>query len=284
MMKAEVVWKAKAQLGEGPFWDEDKEELLWVDIDGCKLNTYSPASEENTQLSFGQKVTAVVKRKKGGLLLAMTDGIYTFEADRLEKVASPEKTVPYHRFNDGKCDPAGRFWAGTMVTEGQTKDAALYRVDTDLTCEKVLGDIQISNGLAWDVSHQRMYYIDTKTQQVVSYDYNLETGEITNKDVVYTFPETDGHPDGMTIDEDGMLWVAMYNGWQVIQINPLTKEKLAAIEVGAKCVTSCAFGGEDYQTLFITSASSGDEADPLGGSLFAVKTNSKGFKPDEFKG
>ena len=283
-MKAELIWKAKAQLGEGPFWDEAKSKLHWVDIDGCKLNTYSPGNEENTQLSFGQKVTAVVKCKKGGFLLAMTDGVYHFEADRLEKIASPEKQVSYHRFNDGKCDPAGRFWAGTMVTEGDKRDAALYRIDTDHSCEKVIGDVGISNGLAWDMELKRMYYIDTKTQQVVSYDYQIETGEISNKQVVYTFDVSDGHPDGMTIDQEGMLWVAMYNGWQVIQLNPKTNEKMVTVEVGAKCVTSCAFGGEDYQTLFITTASSGSDDDPLGGSLFSVETNSKGAKPDEYAG
>ncbi|MCM2675351.1 SMP-30/gluconolactonase/LRE family protein [Alkalicoccobacillus plakortidis] len=283
-MKAEIVWNTKAQLGEGPFWDEKKQVLHWVDIDGCKLNTYSPKENENKQLSFGQQVTAVVKRKKGGFVLAMRDGMYLFDADRLEKVASPEKEVSHHRFNDGKCDPAGRFWAGTMVTEGQEKDAALYRLNTDYSCQKVIGDVQISNGLAWDLSHELMYYIDTLTQQVVSYHYNLDSGEITNRDVVYTFEETDGFPDGMTIDQEGMLWVAMYNGWQVIQLNPFTKEKIAAVQVDAKCVTSCAFGGEDYQTLYITSASSGDEKDKHGGALFAVKTKSKGIKPDEFAG
>ena len=283
-MKAEIVWNTKAQLGEGPFWDEKKQVLHWVDIDGCKLNTYSPKENENKQLSFGQQVTAVVKRKKGGFVLAMRDGMYLFDADRLEKIASPEKEVSHHRFNDGKCDPAGRFWAGTMVTEGQEKDAALYRLNTDYSCQKVIGDVQISNGLAWDLSHELMYYIDTLTQQVVSYHYNLDSGEITNRDVVYTFEETDGFPDGMTIDQEGMLWVAMYNGWQVIQLNPFTKEKIAAVQVDAKCVTSCAFGGEDYQTLYITSASSGDENDKHGGALFAVKIKSKGIKPDEFAG
>lgn len=284
MMKAEVVWKAKAKLGEGPYWDETHSKLLWVDIDGCKLNTYSPANEENTQLAFGQKVTAVVKRKKGGHLLAMTDGVYIFEGDRLEKIASPEKVVSYQRFNDGKCDPAGRFWAGTMVTDGDAKDAALYRIDTDQSCQKMIDGVQISNGLAWDMNRQVMYYIDTKTQQVVSYQYNLDSGDIQNKETVYTFSPEDGHPDGMTIDQDGMLWVAMYNGWQVIQINPVSKEKIDRVEVDAKCVTSCAFGGEDYQTLYITSASSDDEEDVLGGSLFAVRTSSKGMKPDEYAG
>ncbi|MDQ0208185.1 SMP-30/gluconolactonase/LRE family protein [Alkalicoccobacillus murimartini] len=283
-MKAEVVWKTRAQLGEGPFWDEKEQVLHWVDIDGCKLNTYSPSLNENKQLSFGQQVTAVVKRKKGGFVLAMKDGVYLFEGDRLEKVASPEKEVSHHRFNDGKCDPAGRLWAGTMVTKGQHKDAALYRIDTDLSCEKVISDVQISNGLAWDMSQQLMYYIDTKTQQVVSYQYDIDSGEIQHKEVVYTFDDRDGHPDGMTIDRDGMLWVAMYNGWQVIQLNPRTKEKVNSVEVNAKCVTSCAFGGDDYRTLFITSASSDDEQDEFGGALFAVETDSQGMKPDEFAG
>lgn len=283
-MKAEVIWKSKAMLGEGPFWDEKQQVLHWVDIDGCKLNTYSPNEKENTQLSFGQKVTAVVKRKKGGYILAMTDGLYLFDADRLEKVASPEKIVPYHRFNDGKCDPAGRLWAGTMVMEGSEKDAALYRLHTDYSCEKVIEGVQISNGLAWDTKNSRMYYIDTPTQQVVSYQYDQESGEIDGKKVVYTFPKSEGSPDGMTIDQDGMLWVAMYNGWQVIQLNPYTEEIIQRVEVGAKCVTSCAFGGEDYQTLYITTASSNDENDPQGGNLFAVHTKSKGYKPDEFAG
>ncbi|MEK4565973.1 SMP-30/gluconolactonase/LRE family protein [Alkalihalobacillus sp. FSL R5-0424] len=283
-MKAEIIWNSKAKLGEGPFWDEKQHVLYWVDIDGCKLNTYSPIEKENKQLSFGQKVTAVVKRKKGGYILAMTDGLYLFDADRLEKVASPEKVVPNHRFNDGKCDPAGRFWAGTMVMEGPEKDAALYRLNTDYTCEIVIDHVQISNGLAWDTKHSRMYYIDTPTQQIVSYHYDVESGEIHGKEMVYTFPKSEGSPDGMTIDQDGMLWVAMYNGWQVIQVNPFTKETIQSVEVGAKCVTSCAFGGEDYQTLYITTASSDDENDPHGGALFAVDTQSKGFKPNEFAG
>lgn len=274
---------ARATLGEGPCWDENSQSLYWVDIVKNCLHIYDPIKKENQTVSFDDHVCAVSKKKNGELLLALKDGIYSYhlQSKELALVAQPENLSVDNRFNDGKCDPQGRFWAGTMNMNGKKNQGELYCLHKDGKLTMVFDGVSISNGLAWDVKDNKMFYIDTPTQQVVSFDFDPSTGEIDHKTVVYTFKEEDGSPDGMTIDSDGMLWVALWGGGRVARINPSTKEWVSSVQVPASLVTSCVFGGENLQTLYMTTARIGLteeelKTQPLAGGLFSIQLDVKG--------
>ncbi|PYZ91980.1 SMP-30/gluconolaconase/LRE domain protein [Salipaludibacillus keqinensis] len=291
MFKPELVLDAKATLGEGPFWDEINNKLIWVDIDGRTVNEYDPQSRVNNSYSMEQKVGAAVLKESEGMLLAMENGFYSYnpENDRLEAIYDPESHISTNRFNDGKCDPKGRFWAGTMVLEGEKGEGNLYRMDLDLSVHVVQTDVTVSNGMAWNIDKEKMYYIDTETKKIKSYDFDMETGEIANEQVVVTIPDGEGSPDGMTIDEEGMLWVAFFGGWKVTRFNPETGEELSVIPVPAAQVTSCTFGGEDLNELYITTARAGLSNEdlkeqPHAGGIFSVKLDVSGAPSYRFRG
>ncbi|MFW5986187.1 MAG: SMP-30/gluconolactonase/LRE family protein [Halanaerobiales bacterium] len=289
--KARLVLDERAILGEGPSWDEKTERLFWVDISGEKVHIYNPADNSNETIELERPVGAVVPREEGGAVVALGDGFYflNLETGETENIVRVEENEPDTRFNDGKCDPAGRFWAGTMVTGGDKPIGNLYCLDTDLTVRKMVENVTISNGLAWSPDNTTMYYIDTPTGQVVAYDYDLESGAIDNKRVVVSIPENSGNPDGMNIDAQGMIWVAHWQGYQVSRWNPETGEKLAEIKLPVERVTSCCFAGKELTDLYITTAKAGLkkeelEKQPNAGSLFKVNTGIKGSKTYQFKG
>lgn len=282
-----LVIDAKAALGEGPCWDDTNNVLYWVDIMGKNLHKYDPATDTNETYHIGQLIGAAVPSKSGGLVLALENGFYKFypDSEELKPITDPESHLPNNRFNDGKCDKAGRFWAGTMPMSGGGKVGALYCLDTDYEVKTVLKDVSLSNGIAWTPDHRTMYYIDTPTREVAAFDYDVETGSLSNKRVVITFTEDRGNPDGMTIDEEGMLWIAEWGGYQVGRWDPNTGKLLEALPIPAAQVTSCAFGGENLDTLYITTAAIGQENkpdQPFAGGLFSIKMNVKGTKTYAF--
>ncbi|NEU30421.1 SMP-30/gluconolactonase/LRE family protein [bacterium LRH843] len=290
-VKAELVIDAKATLGEGPCWDSEKHLLYWVDIIEKKVHIHNPKTKSNQSIDVAHLPGAAVVRDSGGLVLATQNGFYTLDekTKELTLIEDPESDRPHNRFNDGKCDPAGRFWAGTMEVVEKEPTGSLYVLDTDLTVKKVLSDITISNGLAWSSDNKTMYYIDSPTKQVAAFDYDLESGQLSNKRIVVTIPEGEGIPDGMTIDAEDMLWVAQWGGYKVSKWNPQTGEKIGEVSVPAKQVTSCVFAGEQLDELYITSARRGlDEEEletyPQSGGVFRVKTDVKGGKTFSFKG
>jgi len=291
MKQAELIVDAKAALGEGPCWNSETKKLIWVDINGYSVHLFDPATGESECHDIGQYVGAAVVRENGGLLLALYHGFYFYdlETKQLTVVEDPEADLSTNRFNDGKCAPKGRFWAGTMVLEGDIGDASLYRMDHDLNVKRMLTNVTISNGMAWDIDKKLMYYIDTETKKIRSYDFDMNTGEMGNEQTVITISDGMGSPDGMTIDEEGMLWVAFFRGWKVIRFDPETGEKLTEIPVPASQVTSCAFGGEQRDELYITTARIGLtdeelETQPHAGGLFRVKMDIKGAPSYLFKG
>lgn len=276
-----LILDQKAKLGEGALWDIENQRLLWVDIESGILNIFHPVQNENREVPVEQKIGTVVPLDGENAVVALEDGIYTLnlETEELTYKASPEDTSLNNRFNDGKCDPAGRFWVGTI--SGSKKNGGLYRVDPDFSYEKMIDSVQVSNGIVWSPDNKFMYYIDTPTREVVKYDYNNETGEISNPRAAISIHDTLGYPDGSTLDAEGKLWIAMWGGHAVTRWDPETGELLETIEVPAKNITSVAFGGEDLSTLYITTASVGmnDEERskyPHAGGLFAVKPGVKG--------
>jgi sugar lactone lactonase YvrE len=286
-----LVVDVKATLGEGPCWDAVNKVFYWVDIEQMKLHIHDPKTQSNRFIQFSQKVGAAVPRASGGVILAMQNGFHSLdlETNALTAIFDPEAEVANNRFNDGKCDAAGRFWAGTMDMDDDPERGAFYYLDKDLTCHKAVDHITTSNGIAWSSDNQIMYYIDSPTCKVVAFDYDLTTGAVSNRRTVITIPENGGLPDGMTSDEEGMLWVAQWDGWQVSRWNPHTGELLEVIRVPVAKVTSCSFGGEDLDILYITTASinigpEGDPEQPLAGSVFAIKTKVKGAPTFAFAG
>ncbi len=288
----ELVLNHSCLLGEGPVWDAANNSIYWVDILPGDIHRYSLADNKHTIFNVGQMVGAVALRKKGGLITAMQNGFafVDFDNKTVEPIADPEAGLPGNRFNDGKCDPAGRFWAGTMPLNEKEPTGSLYMLDTNLDVTLKVPNVTISNGLAWSSDGSVMYYIDTPTRYIVAYDFDITTGDISNKRIAVDVHHEKGYPDGMTIDTDGMLWVAYYGGWEIVQYNPRTGEALQHIAFPVANVTCCTFGGPSLTDMYVTTAKKElieDEKNkqPLAGCLFVIKNiGSKGLPPFQFAG
>ena len=286
-----VMVDIRAQVGEGALWDEQAQVLYWVDIMSSALFVYDPATGQNRTYDVGQHVGTVVLRESGGVLLALANGFATYdlESGQLNILSDPESHLPGNRFNDGKCDPGGRFWAGSMAYENQSDQGGLYRMDADFSVHRMLGGIGISNGIVWSYDKHTMYYIDSTAHTVRAFDYDNANGDISNERVVVSVPEEMGLPDGMAIDSTGMLWVAHFGGSRVRCWDPFTGQVIDEVVLPVTQITSCAFGGEKLDTLFITSAAIGlDDAalveQPLAGSLFAINPGVTGALTYRFAG
>jgi sugar lactone lactonase YvrE len=285
-MKAALILHIPGtRLGEGPVWDHRSRQLWWVDILNGRIHAFDPARRQDRTYEIGQFVGALALRQEGGLLLALQSGFAFYDpaTEQLTPIADPEVDRPGNRFNDGKCDPAGRFWAGTMDHAEQAASGSLYCLDPDgMTVSRHLEDIRISNGLAWTKAGDRLYYIDSPTHKVQAFHYDINSGAIEYDRDVLTFDPGYGYPDGMCIDEEDQLWIAFWDGAKVRRFDPDRGRQTWQIDVPARRPTSCCFGGNNLETLFITSAAK--EGDPLGGGLFAVKPGLRGVETALFEG
>jgi sugar lactone lactonase YvrE len=281
-MKTELLLDAKATLGEGPAWDAKTQTLYWVDILEKKIYA---GTEILAQLD--DFIGCLAPCKNGNLILGRRASFIDLEVATLrETVLATLTESPSNRINDGKCDPAGRFLAGTMDMNETEASGSLYAFDGRQT-KSLISGVTISNGLAWSPDHKIFYYIDTPTREVRAFDYDLSTGEIANSRVAIYVPETMGWPDGMTSDVEGNLWIALWGGAQVTRWNPNTGQLLESISVPALQTSSCVFGGKDRNELYVTSARKGmSKADlikyPLSGGLFRVATKIEGIPTFEF--
>lgn len=288
---ADCVLDGKATLAEGPCWLEAEQALLWVDIEGSRIGLFEPATGDNREWPTPCHVGVVVPTTRGDWLAATQQGFFRFDPQtgELEPLVDPESDLPGNRFNDGKCDPQGRFWAGSIAYDRTPGAASLYCLDRDLQVRKMLADVSTSNGLTWSLDGTTFYYIDTPTRRVDAFDFAVESGEISQRRTVISIPEEMGKPDGMTIDRDGMLWVALWGGSCVSRWDPRTGTLLGKVHVAAERVSSCCFGGPDYRQLYITTARSGLspealESQPLAGGLFCVELEHQGLAPTPFAG
>lgn len=286
-MKATLFLDAKATLAEGPLWHPVEQQLYWVDIEGKTLHLYNPATHTDKSIAVHQRVGTVVPVHGGGAIVALQNGLHKIDVHNgeLEFMINP---LPHDiRFNDGKCDPAGRFWVGTMALDERDGAAVLYRFDGDKKLHLMFDGASISNGIVWNSSRTKMYYVDSPTRQVVCFDYNNDTGAISNKRVAVEI-NIDGFPDGMAIDAEDKLWTALWGGHAVARWDPETGELLQKITVDAPHVSACAFGGPDLKTLYITTARKGLNAEqleqyPLSGGLFHAIPGVKGVPAAFYK-
>jgi len=288
-MKLELLVDAKNTLGEGPAWDAKTNTLYWVDILEKRLHSHD--GKKGYVIPLNDYVGCVAPCKDGKLILALRFGFWTLDltAAKLTEIAVPRGEPSTNRFNDGKCDPFGRLLAGTMDMAERESNGSLYSLSPDKQITKLLGGIRISNGLAWSPDYRTLYYIDTPTREVKSFDYDLQTGQINNMRAAFSVPEELGAPDGMTSDTEGNLWIAMWGGAQVTRWDPNQARLLEQVEVPAQNVTSCVFGGKDMTELYITSARTGMDKDalihfPKSGGLFKLQTNVRGMSTFEFGG
>lgn len=287
----ELIFDAKATLGEGAIWDHRRRLLYWVDILGRTVHVFDPTTGTDRAVDVGQFVGTVVPRQHGDVMVAVYDGFAALDlaTGKLEVIADPEADLSDTRFNDGKCDPTGRFWAGTMSLKGVRQAGSLYCLDTDHRVRRVLTGVTTSNGIVWTSDRCTMYYIDTPTREVAAFDYDDAIGNITNRRVAVRIPADQGSPDGMAIDAEDMIWVAHWDGWQVSRWNPRTGELLQTIPVPVARVTSCAFGGAGLDTLYITTArpaATGPRLSeqPHAGGLFAVRPGAIGVPASAYAG
>jgi sugar lactone lactonase YvrE len=285
-MSVKLFVDSKNMLGESPCWDTNMNLLYWVDIIGKEILQFNPISGSTQTFKMDQFVgcLSLTDSDNGRMILGLQHGIYflNWESGLLEKVCDPESHLEENRFNDGKCDPEGRFWAGTTDTTGVNGNGALYVINSQLQITKMVENVGTSNGLAWSPCNQFMYFIDTPTKQVVRYRYDGHTGKIERPEVVVHFPEGVGIPDGMTIDVEGMLWIAHWGGKGISRWNPYNGKQLEFIKVPAVNVTSCAFGGADLNELYMTTARTRMTDEqlnefPHAGGVFTMKTNVKGI-------
>jgi sugar lactone lactonase YvrE len=290
-LEVELVLDAHAQVGEGPVWDDRTSTLVWVDIMGQTVHVYDPATGEDKTMDVGQPVGAAALRDQGGLVLALRDGFAIIDQvpGDLRWVAKVEEEVPTNRMNDGKCDPAGRFWAGTMSFSGNVPHAgALYRLDPDYRVTRVVPDITLSNGLDWSLDNKRMYYIDSMTQHIDTFDFDLHSGNLTNRQTVLDIPKSEGLPDGMTLDAEGGLWLAQH-GSGTVRRYLASGEIDNVVRLPVKMVTCPAFGGPDYGDLYITTMHFGMSPEalreqPQAGALFRCRPGVRGRPAFRFAG
>jgi sugar lactone lactonase YvrE len=274
----EVVLEAHASVGEGPSWDERSNTLVWIDIMANEVHVFDPATGQDRAIDVGQPVGAAALRQSGGLVLALRDGIALLDANlsNLRMVSNTEANIPTNRFNDGKCDAAGRFWAGTMAFEETPQVAALYRTNPDYSVARMLDNVTLSNGLDWTADNRQMYYIDSPTQGVDVFDFDLERGELGARRRLISIPKEEGLPDGMTVDAEGGIWVALHGSGTIRRYAPNGKLDQVIRVPSAQLVTCCAFGGPDLGDLYITSISYGLSPEalqqqPLAGALFRCR-------------
>lgn len=286
---AECRLPAGAVLAEGPVWDAARACLWWVDIERRELHAWNPQSGVDEKWLLQHRIGFAVPSERGDLIIGTQRGLarFTPETGTLTPLANPEHHLPANRFNDAKCDPAGRLWAGTMGISEAPELGSLYRIESGARVTRAVERVTISNGLAWSPDARTMYYVDSPTRRVDAFDFDPASGTLGARRTVIEI--TEGFPDGMCIDAEGNLWVALWGGWCVACFDPANGKQLAKVELPVEAVTSCCFGGEAWDELFMTTASrdlagEGRRRQPLAGGVFSVKTGVRGTPTQRFAG
>ena len=274
---------ARASLGECPVWSVDEQVLYWVDINAPALHRFDPATGADIAMPMPEAIGCFALRTRGGFVVALRGGVWLARRDgSLERKLADAPYDPAHfRFNDGRCDPQGRFFPGSMNEKRDASTAALYRVDGDGTIAEVLSGVMISNGLAWSPDGSTMYHSDTPAHTIRAYDYDVATGTPSRPRIFAAWTGETDRPDGGAVDSMGNYWTAFYRGGKIVRLSP-RGEVQAEFATPAMCPTMCAFGGPDLRTLYVTSARQFREADelarlPQSGGVFAMRVEVPGL-------
>jgi sugar lactone lactonase YvrE len=281
----ENILTARARLGERPCWDARTQRLYWVDIYNHRVHQFDPVTRSDRFFDVGDVVGSLAPAGENRLILALHNHLAFLDTQNGN--VTPILELPYHpdiRFNDGKCDALGRFWIGTLCVSGAK--ASLYRYDPDGSIKEMVTGLTVSNGLGWSPDGQTFYLTDSSPKLIYAYDFDLERGQIENRRVFVDLCEYPFSPDGLSVDSEGCIWSAMWDGGCIIRFDPNGKEMLR-VPMSVPRPTSCAFGGADLTTLYITTASVGmSEAEiqksHYSGDLFALPTPVTGFAANHF--
>lgn len=264
-------------LGESPVWDPDTEHLFWVDLHGGKLHRFDTSSSQHDILDFKKEVCAIARCDSGLLLVAFKRKLAVLEEFHTDALKLKTTLLPRNgvRFNDGQIDPGGRFWIGTMSEIKGKSKGVLMKVNPEFRAKTELRQLDVSNGMCWSPDASQFYHVDTGKYEITAYDFAIQRGEISNPRIIIQIPRSWGKPDGMTIDEEGKLWVALWGGWAVSRWDPETGSCIGMIDLPVSQVSSCVFGGKGYSDLYITSAKVGlgkkkSLEQPLAGSVFKI--------------
>lgn len=286
--QVEVAAPGADRLGECPLWDARERMLWWVDSRWPAVKRLDPATGAVMMLVLPEVVGSIAFRERGGLIAATKSGIHFLDtaSGALAPAANPEAQLPENRFNDGRCDRAGRFWAGTMSDVKRDPVGSLYRFDAQLRCTKLRNAIIIPNSLAFSPDNRTLYFADTNRHTIWAWDYDLASGAATNERV---FADTgSGRPDGSCVDAEGCLWNAEYGAWRLVRYTPQGKVD-RVIQMPVANPTCCCFGGEALDTLYVTTATQRLTPEdlakqPLAGSLLALRPGARGLPEARFAG
>jgi L-arabinonolactonase len=276
MTEVECIVECANILGEGPIWHPEERVLYWCDNLKPTVHRFDPANRETNVWPLQKQVGSIVFRESGGIVAGMECGFCFLDLDTggIEEIVDPEKGIPGNRLNDGKCDRAGRYWCGSMDADLKSPSAALYRLDSDLTCHKMDEGFTVSNGIAFSPDDKVMYFSDSRADTVYAYDFDLESGALANRRVFISTKDIAGRVDGATVDSDGFYWCAHIHGGEIARYDPDGKLE-RTIPLPVRHPTMCTFGGENLDTLYVTSSTKflepGEAAtQPLAGALFAI--------------
>ena len=290
MIEVRQAVAGRDSLGESPVWDERTASLWWVDIEGALLQRFVPATGAVTRWTMPERIAVFAFRETGGVLVALASSFAFFDPQTgaLDRILAPEPDRPGNRLNDGRCDRRGRFWAGTMDDNCREPTGALYRLDPDLTCRRVLDGIGISNSLCWSPDEKTLYLADTLDRTIYAFAHDGQSGMIDARQVFVTTRPPAGAPDGSAVDEQGFLWNAEFDGSRLVRYAP-DGHIDAIVPLPVSRPTSCAFGGDDLRTLFVTTAiwdlSEAEQArQPLAGNLLSLEPNVRGLPASRFAG
>ncbi len=292
MSEVEHVLAVKNKLGEGPVWSSKEQVLYWVDIESNCFYRMYPATGKYEVFDVGLPVGVLALRASDGLVMATKKGFAFWDQQKgLRFITDPEADKPHTRFNDGSVDGQGRFWAGTMCGMPEMCEApegSLYRLDADGSIHIMETGLKISNGIGWSPDNKLMYLTDSPEYMIYAYDFDPATGAIENRRPLIHTPDENGIPDGLSVDSEGFIWSARWGGWKVTRYDSTGKVE-REIQLPVECPTSCTFGGERLDELYITSAWTAlseeqKKQQPYAGDLFRVKTDIKGLERPKFVG
>lgn len=287
MSEIRSVLGLSAELGESPVWHRREGALYWVDVRKPTINRFDPRSGENRETETQEPVHAIAFTRSHRLLCVFEASLAFFDrgTGALEPLATLIDGVE-DNLNDGRCDRAGRFWVGSKARDWVKPVGLLFRYDPDGSVHKLDDGFQLSNGMGWSPDNRTMYFIDSAPREIYAYDFNFATGAVRNRRVLVRIAEEHGLPDGMTVDAQGFLWVAQWNGGRVVRYDPDGAVE-RVIQMPVRRPTSCMFGGPNLTTLFVTSGTmrmtdAERAAEPLAGNLFALETDVQGLPEPHF--